>query len=213
MPMVKRGTRGHANLTSIIVLVGLLVAGVWIWKKLPPDTQDYVVDQIVPMAVGGAVFGSIVLLMTRSLTLRATRRRERNRLITAFQRETILSKKLDLSFALMEGNAYQTEGLDTVGPDLKDLWCTTLQRAVGNEQHRVRGMAASHLGALQDQSVVPLLLKALEDDHPYVRACAALGLGRLRAIDACEHLKTVMEHDWDQTVRGRAREALERIRR
>jgi HEAT repeat protein len=73
-------------------------------------------------------------------------------------------------------------------------------------------MAASHLGALQDQSVVPLLLKALEDDHPYVRACAALGLGRLRAVETRERLKTIMEHDWDQTVRSRAREALERMR-
>ena len=73
------------------------------------------------------------------------------------------------------------------------------------------GMSASHLGALNDQSVVPLLLEALEDDHPYVRACAALGLGRLRATEAHERLKTVMEHDWDQTVRSRAREALERL--
>lgn len=210
--MAERGARGNASLTSIIVLVGLVVAGVWIWKKLPPETQDYVVDQIVPVAVGGAVIGSILLIVTRNITRRAARRRERDRLITAFQRESIPGKKLDLSFALMEGNAYRTDGLETVGPDLKDLWCTTLQRAVGDEQHRVRGMAASHLGALQDLSVVPLLLKALEDDHPYVRACAALGLGRLRAGGARERLARLAEDDGDQTVRGRAREALERLK-
>lgn len=209
--MAERSARGQANLTSIIVLVGLVVAGVWIWKKLPPDTQDFVVDQMMPVAAGGAVIGSIVLVVARSLARRAARRRERDRLITAFQRETIPSKKLDLSFALMEGNAYRTGGLDTVGPDLKDLWSATLQQAVGDEQHRVRGMAASHLGALQDQSVVPLLLKALEDDHPYVRACAALGLGRLRARNARERLAQLAEDDGDQTVRGRAREALERL--
>lgn len=210
--MTKRDARGQANLTSIIVLVGLLVAGVWIWKKLPPDTQDYVIDQMVPVAAGGAVIGSILWVVTRNITRRAAQRRERDRLITAFQRETIPSKKLDLSFTLMEGNAYRTEGLDTVGPDLKDLWGTTLQRAVGDEQHRIRGMAASHLGALQDLSVVPLLLKALEDDHPYVRACAALGLGRLRAKDARDRLTRLADDDGDQTVRGRAREALERLR-
>ncbi|HEU5407994.1 MAG TPA: HEAT repeat domain-containing protein [Nitrospira sp.] len=65
---------------------------------------------------------------------------------------------------------------------------------------------------MQDPSVVPLLLKALDDDHAYVRSCAALGLGRLRATEARDRLKIVMEQDWDQTVRSRAREALERMR-
>lgn len=210
--MTGRDARGNASLTSIIVLVGLVVAGVWMWKKLPPDTQDFVVDQMVPVAAGGAVIGSIVLVVARHLTRRAARRRERDRLITAFQRESSQNKKLDLSFALMECNAYRTEGLATVEAALKDLWGTTLQRAVGDEQHRVRGMAASHLGALKDESVVPLLLKALEDDHPYVRACAALGLGRLRAGEARERLARLAEDDGDQTVRGRAREALERLK-
>jgi hypothetical protein len=210
--MTDRDARGHANLTSIIVLVGLLVAGVWVWKKLPPETQDYVVDQMVPVAAVGVVIGSLVFVVTRNITRRAAQRRERDRLITEFQRESIQDKKLDLSFALMECNAYRTDGLVTVEAALKDLWGATLQRAVGDEQHRIRGMAASHLGALQDQSVVPLLLKALEDDHPYVRACAALGLGRLRAADARERLAQLAEDDGDQTVRGRAREALERIR-
>jgi HEAT repeat protein len=51
----------------------------------------------------------------------------------------------------------------------------------------------------------------LEDDHAYVRASAALGLGRMRALEARERLLRAMEDDWDQTVRSRAREALERI--
>ena len=67
-------------------------------------------------------------------------------------------------------------------------------------------------GVLQDRTVVPLLLKALEDDHAYVRSCAALGLGRLRATETRERLKTLVEEDWDQTVRSRAKEALERMR-
>jgi HEAT repeat protein len=72
-------------------------------------------------------------------------------------------------------------------------------------------MAASHLGVLQDPSVVPLLVKALEDDHAYVRSSAALALGRLRAVETKERLMAVMKDDWDQTVRSRAKEALERM--
>ncbi|HMU54813.1 MAG TPA: HEAT repeat domain-containing protein, partial [Nitrospira sp.] len=64
---------------------------------------------------------------------------------------------------------------------------------------------------LQDKSVVPVLIKALEDDHAYVRSCAALGLGRLRAAETRDRLVRLMEEDWDQTVRSRAREAVERM--
>ena len=102
--------------------------------------------------------------------------------------------------------------MESVTPALRDLFSTTLQFAVGDKQHRIRGMAASHLGVLNDKTVIPLLLKALEDEHAYVRSCAALGLGRLRASEAREKLTIAMEKDWDQTVRSRSKEALERIK-
>jgi hypothetical protein len=204
--------QGQFSPTAIVILVGFIVAGVWIWKRLPAETQDYVIDQALPIAAGGAAVTAIILAVAVKIRRRTAARRERNRLIGAFQRETAQEKKLDLSFALIECNAYQLDGLEEIAPALKDLWVMTLGHAVEDKQHRVRGMAASHLGVLQDQSVAPLLVKALKDDHAYVRACAALGLGRLRATEAREPLKTVMEHDWDQTVRSRAKEALERMR-
>jgi hypothetical protein len=210
--MLESHERGQVHPTAIIILVGLIVAGVWIWKRLPPTTQDYVIDQALPVAAGGLVVGLIGLAVIRTISQRAAQRRERNHLITAFQRETAPSKKLDLSFALVESNAYRAEGLEAIAPELKALWDATLRQALGDERHRMRGMAASHLGLLQDKSVVPLLIKALEDDHPYVRSCAALGLGRLRATEAREQLAQVAKEDGDQTVRGRAQEALERLR-
>ena len=72
-------------------------------------------------------------------------------------------------------------------------------------------MAASQLGVVRDQTAIPLLIKALEDDHAYVRGCAALALGRMRVGEAKDKLAYVMKEDWDQTVRSRAREAWERI--
>lgn len=210
--MVDHRDQGQANLTLLAVLLGLIVTGVWVWKRLSVETQDYIVDQAVPMATISLVAAGLLFISLRSLHRRRKKSRERARLLSLFERETLQDKRLDLAFTLLEVNAYRVDGLQSAVPALKELFITTLQRALGDKQHRIRGMAASHLGALQDLSVVPLLVKALDDDHAYVRSCAALGLGRLRATETRERLKTVMEQDWDQTVRSRAREALERMR-
>lgn len=210
--MVDHRDQGQANLSVIAVLLGLIVTGVWVWKRLSADTQDYIVDQAVPMTVVGLTIAALLFIPMRSILRRRAKSQARAQLLAVFNRETVQDKKLEMAFALLEMNGYRLEGLESSVPALKELFVTTLQRALGDKQHRIRGMAASHLGALQDLSVVPLLVKALEDDHAYVRSCAALGLGRLRATEARERLTFVMEQDWDQTVRSRAREALERMR-
>lgn len=207
-----RHDEGPISPVWLIVILGLIVAGVWIWKRLSLDTQDYIVDQAVPMAAIGLMITILLLIPINAFRRRRARSQERCRLLGLFERATVQEKRLDLAFALLENNDYQINGLESATPALKELFVTTLQRALGDKQHRIRGMAASHLGALQDRSVIPLLVQALEDDHAYVRSCAALGLGRLRATEARDRLKTAMEHDWDQTVRSRAREALERMR-
>lgn len=212
MIMPTRHEQGQVSPAWLIVLLGLAIAGLWIWKRLSVEAQDYIVDQAMPMTAIGFICALLLFIPIKMLRRRQVRSQERTRLLTLFHRATTQEKQLDLVFALLENNEYQIDGLESVVPALKELLATTLQRALGDKQHRIRGMAASHLGALQDLSVVPLLVKALEDDHAYVRACAALGLGRLRATEARERLNAAMEHDWDQTVRSRAREALERMR-
>ena len=207
-----RSQSGQANLTAVAVLIGLVIACVWVWKRLSLNTQEYVIDQAIPMAFAGLVIVVGLSMLVRAFIRRRAQRRERAKLLASFERATVREKKLEIAFALIEVNGYRVEGLESVSPALRDLFATTLQRALGDKQHRIRGMAASHLGVLNDRTVIPLLLKALEDDHAYVRSCAALGLGRLRASEAKEKLTTAMEEDWDQTVRSRSREALERIK-
>ena len=207
-----RHDEGPINPAWLIVVIGLIVAGVWMWKRLSLETQDYIVDQAVPMAAISLTITVLLFIPIQAILRRRARSQERTRLLALLERATVQEKKLDLAFALLENNEYRIDGLDSALPVLKELFETTLQRALGDKQHRIRGMAASHLGALGDLSVVPLLLKALEDDHAYVRSCAALGLGRLRATETRERLQVVMEQDWDQTVRSRAKEALERMR-
>jgi hypothetical protein len=210
--MSTRSESGKTNLVAIAILVGLVITCVWVWKRLSFDTQDYVIDQAIPVAFAGLVIAAGLFLLVRVFTRRREQRRERAKLIAAFNQATVQEKKLEIAFALIEVNGYRTKGLESVTPALRDLFVTTLERALGDKQHRIRGMAASHLGLLNDATVVPLLLKAMDDDHAYVRSSAALGLGRLRAGEAKEKLMMAMEKDWDQTVRSRSREALERIK-
>jgi hypothetical protein len=211
MLMLQRGS-SNVNLTAVVLLLGTVITSVWVWKRLSPETQDYVIDQAIPIALIGVISLVIMWTIVRAVRKRKHQLYDRARLLAQFERETARDKKLETAFALIEMNEYHVEGLESAVPAMKELFVTTLQRSLGDKQHRIRGMAASHLGVLEDRTVVPLLLKALEDDHAYVRSCAALGLGRLRAIETKERLKTLVEEDWDQTVRSRAKEALERMK-
>ena len=209
--MIRRYQDGQANLTATLLLVGLIVAIVWIWKRLPLATQDYLVERAIPLTLLGVAVALVVWVVGRKIHRRWKDRVERNRLMLRFERETSPEKRLDLAFEVIGLNRYKLHGLERVAPAMAELFVTTMKTALGDKQHRLRGMAASHLGVLQDKTTVPLLLAALEDDHAYVRACAALALGRMRASEAKAKLESVMRDDWDQTVRSRAREALERL--
>ena len=202
---------GQGSLTSILVLIGLVVAAVWVWNKLDYDTQDFIVEDVVPIGFLVLAVAAGVWLVVNKVKERLALHSRKQRLIARFQMETSAETRLDVAFALVELNAYKVEGLESVETALTGLLRQTLTTALGDKQHRIRGMAASHLGVMRDLKSAPLLMKALEDDHAYVRGCAALALGRMRVSEAKEKLAYVMKEDWDQTVRSRAREALERL--
>ncbi len=209
--MLPRHQSGQANLTATLLVIALIVTGVWVWKRLSPETQEYVIERAIPASALTALAVIVVGVGIRAIRRHRETRRERERLLARFEGEPSAEKRRALAFALIELNQYRRDGLERVAPAMVDVLMTTVKTAVGDKQHRVRGMAASHLGVLQDKAAIPLLVSALEDDHAYVRACAALALGRMRAGEAREKLTRVMQEDWDQTVRSRAREALERI--
>ena len=209
--MNRNGEHGQARLSAVLILVGLIVTAVWIWKRLSPETQDDIVDRALPLAVLCAIAGLGIAWAVGKVRGRRRWRERRERLMQRFEREASIEKKRELGFTLIELNDYRLAGLERVAPVMEDLFMTTLKTALGDKQYRVRGMAASHLGVLQAKSAVPLLIKALADEHAYVRSSAALALGRMRAEEAKAALQHALQEDWDQTVRSRAREALERM--
>ena len=210
--MPRHAQSGQANLTTILLLLGLVVSGVWVWKRVSPDMQDLIIDQALPLAALSLAVLAAVWILIGKIVKRRRRNQQRARLIKLFESQTSSEKRLTLAFAVIEVNQYRRVGLESIASQLQELFVTTLKRALGDKQHQVRGMAASHLGVIGNDAAVAHLLAALEDDHAYVRSSAALGLGRLRATAAKDKLAYVSKEDWDQTVRSRAREALERIR-
>ncbi|HRC44191.1 MAG TPA: HEAT repeat domain-containing protein [Nitrospira sp.] len=210
--MPRHAQSGQANLTTILLLLGLVVSGVWVWKRLSPEVQDLIIDQALPLAALSLAVLAAVWILIGKIVKRRRRNQQRARLIKLFESQTSSEKRLTLAFAVIEVNEYRRVGLESIASQLQELFVTTLKRALGDKQYQVRGMAASHLGVIGDDAAVAHLLAALEDDHAYVRSSAALGLGRLRATAAKDKLAYVSKEDWDQTVRSRAREALERIR-
>ena len=191
--------------------LGTIVAGIWIWNHLNFDTQDYIVDEIIPI-IGIIVVLSIGIWSTwRKWRARKDRRQLRDRLIQRFQKEPSPQKQRDLAFTLIEVNQFEAQGLEDIAEPMAKLFIWTTKTALGDKQHRIRGMAVSYLGILKHTESIPLLIRFLEDDHAHVRACAALSLGRMRAQEAKGKLEEKMKEDWDQTVRSRSREALERI--
>ena len=203
--------RGQANISVALALVILIVGGIWIWNHLDFDTQDFIVDEVVPVLFLVVAITLIAWVNVRKIKRAKHKKERREKLLKQFSSEKAPHKRFDLASQLIELNEYQLEGLESVAADMAEVFLYTFKRSLGDKQHRFRGMAASYLGVVQHRDSIPLLIKALEDDHAYVRSSAALALGRMRATEAKAKLEYTMKEDWDQTVRSRSREAVERM--
>jgi hypothetical protein len=77
-----------------------------------------------------------------------------------------------------------------------------------SDNFKVRLKAANELGKSPDPQALPALLRALEDQHPLVRAAAAGSLGRLKAYEALPGL-CALRGDADAFVQQTAQRTLE----
>ncbi len=203
--------RGQANITSVLFLLIIIVGSVWGWNHLDFDRQDFIIDEVVPILFLLFVATLGTWVSVRKIKRQKNTLKRRDLLIQRFSQEKSPKNRFDLATELIELNNYQQEGLESITPGMADVLIHTFKRSIGDKQHRIRGIAASHLGVIQHRESVPLLMKALEDDYAYVRSSAALALGRMRATEAKAKLEYTMKEDWDQTVRSRSREAVDRM--
>ena len=101
--MLSRPT-GQANLTAIAVLLGTVIAGVWVWKRLSLETQDYILDEALPMALLAAMGLLVVWGIGRAVHRRKDRLRRRASVLARFSRETTQEQMLVTAFALIEAH-------------------------------------------------------------------------------------------------------------
>jgi hypothetical protein len=100
---------------------------------------------------------------------------------------------------------YAIDALIAIGPPAAD----TVIEALENPDPIARRRAAVILGGIGDLGAVEPLTDVLNGDPVgWVRACAARGLGDLRARSSVEALRAAARGDRDQVVRQYARRAL-----
>ena len=61
--------RGQANVTMALALVIIVVGGIWIWNHLDFDTQDFIVDEVVPI-----LFLAVALTLITWVNVRKVKR-------------------------------------------------------------------------------------------------------------------------------------------
>lgn len=203
--------RGQANITSVLILLIVIVGLAWTWSHLDFDTQDFVIDEVMPIVFLTVVATLGIWISVKKIIGKKNTLKRRDLLIQRFSQEKSPKKRFDLAIELIELNNYKPDGLESISKGMAEVLLHTFKRSQGDKQHRIKAIAASHLGVIQHRESVPLLMKALEDDYAYVRSSAALALGRMRATEAKAKLEHTMKEDWDQTVRSRSREAVERM--
>jgi hypothetical protein len=200
------GDRGNVGVAILTQLLVILLASFFVWGLLPPGWKEYVKTgpwKSVAVVVAALV---IVLAVTRELLARREHKRTHARVAKVFREATDPALQKRAALWLIDHDRRYPERLADAGPSLFDV----LVRILKTDLEKLdRARAANALGVLGDPRAIEHLLQATKDEYPYVRAEAAFGLGRLKALQAEKRLRELARDDWDAGVRGRAKEALD----
>lgn len=205
IPWNERGNIGIYILTRLLVA---LLVGFFVWGILPLAWKDEL--KAGPWGWVAAVgLGFLVaFVIIKGILDRHAHKRAHLRVAKVFREASDPALQKRAALWLIEHDRPHPQRLADAGPVLMEV-LVRIMKADTEKLDRAR--AANGLGVLGDSQAIGPLLGATKDEYPYVRAEAALALGKLRATQAEKRLRELVEDDWDPGVRGRAKEALERI--
>ena len=203
-----KGERGNVGIFILTHLLVAILVGFFLWSIFPEPWKDFLRNGpwgiVAALAAGGIVMVSIV----RGLLRRREHKQAHDRVAKVFREANDPALQKRAALWLVDHDRTHPERLAEAGPVLFDV----LLRIMKTDTEKLdRTRAANGLGVLGDPRAIAPLLVATKDEYAFVRAEAALALGKLKATQAEKRLREMVEDDWDANARGRAREALERI--
>jgi hypothetical protein len=202
------GARGNIGIFILTHLLVAILVGFLLWSVFPPAWKDFLKGGpwgIVAALVAGAI---VLVSIVRGVLQRREHKKAHDRVAKVFRETTDPALQKKAALWLVEHDRTNPERLADAGPGLFDV----LVRIMKTDAEKLdRTRAANGLGVLGDPRAIGPLLAATNDEYAFVRAEAALALGKLKATQAEKRLREMVEDDWDANARGRAKEALERI--
>ena len=122
---------GQINLLAALVLVAIVVGGIWVWNHLSFDTQDIIVEEVLPIVLVVILAGVGIWIIIRNIRHRRRICEKRDRLIARFEKESSTQKRLDFAFALIELNRYELKGLESIAEPMAELFIWKLKTGLG----------------------------------------------------------------------------------
>lgn len=205
------GMKSERGNIGIFILTHLLVAilvGFFLWSIFPEPWREFLRNGpwgIVALVLAGCI---IVVSIARGGLARREHKRAHDRVAKVFREATDPALQKRAALWLVDHDRAHPERLADAGPALLDVLLRLLK---ADPEKLDRTRAANGLGVLGDSRAIASLLAATKDEYAFVRAEAALALGKLKAKQAEKRLREMVEDEWDPNARGRAKEALERI--
>ena len=204
------GQRGNIGIFVLTHLLVAILVGFLLWSVFPPAWKDFLGNG--PWGVVAAALAGVLVAwsIVRGVLERREHKKAHDRVAKVFREATDPALQKRAALWLVEHDRNHPERLADAGPALFDA----LLRVMKTDPEKLdRTRAANGLGVLGDPRAIAPLLTATKDEYAFVRAEAALALGKLKAGPAAQRLREMVEDDWDANARGRAKEALERIAR